>query len=114
MLGRGQLSGLPARQPASTGGGDAVIGDSSTTAHGSRAAAREARAEQYFEKDLAGQRAWYGKNASGFKARAQALGVSVVVAGAATTFLQVFGGAPWVAVATALLGGLIVLAEGWR
>ncbi len=62
--------------------------------HDPRAAAREARAERYFEHDLAGQRCWYGERVSRFKGRAQALGVGVVAAGAATSFLQVFGGAP--------------------
>ena len=46
--------------------------------------------------------------------RAQALGVTVVAAGAATTFFQVFGQVPWVPVVTALLGALVAVAEGWR
>ena len=79
-----------------------------------RAQARAARAERYFERDLAGQRGWYGTRATRFKARAQALGVTVVAAGAATTFFQVFGQVPWVPVVTALLGALVAVAEGWR
>ena len=79
-----------------------------------RAAAREARAERYFERDLAGQRRWYGERASRFKARAQTLGITVVAAGAATSFLQVFRGSSWVPVLTALLGAVVALAEGWR
>ena len=79
-----------------------------------RAAARAARAEHYFERDLAGQRGWYGERASRFKRRAQALGITVVAAGAATSFLQVFRGTPWVPVLTALLGAVVALAEGWR
>ena len=79
-----------------------------------RAAAREACAERYFEQDLAGQRRWYGERASRSKARAQALGIAVVAAGAATSFLQVFRDARWVPVLTALLGALVALAEGWR
>jgi hypothetical protein len=93
---------------------DAVVADSGSTGHDPWAAAREARAEHYFEHDLAGQRGWYGERAARFKTRAQLLGVAVIAAGAGTTFLQVFGGAPWVAVATALLGVLVALAEGWR
>jgi hypothetical protein len=49
-----------------------------------------------------------------FKARAQALGIAVVAAGAATAFLQVFRDARWVPVLTALLGAVVALAEGWR
>ena len=79
-----------------------------------RAVAREARAERYFERDLAGQRSWYGKRASGFKIHAQVLGIVVVGAGAATTFLQVLRDVRWVPVLTALLGALVALAEGWR
>ncbi len=79
-----------------------------------RAAAREARAEQYFKRDLEDQRRWYGERASAFKARAQLLGVSVVAAGAATSFLQVFRDARWIPVLTALLGAVVALAEGWR
>ena len=79
-----------------------------------RAQARAARAERYFERDLAGQRVWYGTRATRLKARAQALGVTVVGAGAATTFCQVFGQVPWVPVVTALLGALVAVAEGWR
>ena len=78
------------------------------------AAAREARAERYFEHDLAGQRGWYGKRASRFKIRAQVLGIAIVAAGAATTFLQVLRDVRWVPVLTALLGALVALAEGWR
>lgn len=42
------------------------------------------------------------------------LGFVVVAAGAATSFFQVFRDARWVSVLTALLGALVVLAEGWR
>ncbi len=79
-----------------------------------RAAVREARAEQYLKRDLEDQRRWYGERASRYKARAQALGIAVVAAGAATSFLQVFRGAAWVPVLTALLGAAVAVAEGWR
>ena len=79
-----------------------------------RAAVREARAEQYLKRDLEDQRRWYGERASRYKGRAQALGIAVVAAGAATSFLQVFRGSSWVPVLTALLGAVVALAEGWR
>jgi len=56
---------------------------------GPRMTARDDHAEHYFEHDLAGQRRWYSKRASELKARAQTLGVTVVAAGATTTFMQV-------------------------
>lgn len=93
---------------------DAAVDTSTHPEDNTRAGAREARAERYFERDLAGQRRWYGERASRVKARAQALGMAIVAAGAATTFFQVFGGAPWVSVLTALLGAVVALAEGWR
>jgi hypothetical protein len=40
-----------------------------------RTSAREARAEQYFERDLKGQRGWYGERASDVKQRSQRLGL---------------------------------------
>jgi hypothetical protein len=79
-----------------------------------RAAAREARAKHYFDCDLIGQRDWYSNHASRFKIRAQVIGITVVAAGATTSFLQVFHDASWVPVLTALLGALVALAEGWR
>jgi Protein of unknown function (DUF4231) len=77
-------------------------------------AAREARAEQYFEHDLAGQRRWYSDRASRFKTHAQVLGLAVVAAGAITAFLQVFRDVSWIPVLTALLGAMVAMAEGWR
>ncbi len=74
--------------------------------------ARGARAERYFEHDLAGQRRWYSERASHFKSRAQALGIVVIAAGAATSFLQVFRDARWAPVLTAPLGAVVALAEG--
>lgn len=79
-----------------------------------RAAAREVRAERYFEHDLAGQRRWYGERAARSKLRSQALGMAVVAAGAGITASQVFRGAWWVPVVTALLGAMVTVAEGWR
>ena len=93
---------------------DAAAADTPELEREPRAAAREARAERYFERDLAGQRRWYGDRASRFKTHAQVLGLAVVAAGAATSFLQVFRDARWVPVLTALLGAVVALAEGWR
>src|SRR3954467_12376470 len=79
-----------------------------------RASAREARAEQYFERDLKGQRRWYGERASAYKQRTQVLGLLVIGAGALTSFVQVFAAQPWVPVVTAALGAVVVLIEGWQ
>jgi hypothetical protein len=78
------------------------------------ASSREARADQYLERDLQVQRGWYSKHATRFKSRAQALGMALIAAGAATSFLQVFRDAFWVPVLTALLGAVVALVEGWR
>src|SRR3954470_15916279 len=79
-----------------------------------RARDREARAEQYFEQDLKGQRRWYSDRASAYKQRAQVLGLLVIGAGAVTSFVQVFSPQPWVPVVTAALGTVVVLTEGWQ
>src|SRR5215203_238434 len=79
-----------------------------------RAKAREARAQQYFEQDLKGQRSWYSERASTYKQRTQALGLLVIGAGAVTSFLQVFSPRPWVPAVTAALGAVVVLIEGWQ
>jgi Protein of unknown function (DUF4231) len=79
-----------------------------------RAKAREDRAEQYFDQDLKGQRRWYSERASSYKQRAQVLGLLVIGAGAATSFVQVFAVLPWVPVVTAALGAVVVLIEGWQ
>ncbi|MCF4130279.1 DUF4231 domain-containing protein [Methylobacterium sp. SyP6R] len=86
-----------------------------------RAGARQARSEQYLDNDLKGQRRWYSTRASAYKTRAQACSFAVIVAGAATSFLQVLPAgwlpaspANWVPVATAAFGALVVLLEGWQ
>jgi hypothetical protein len=71
---------------------------------------REARAERYFGQDLKGQREWYGKRASAYKNYTQILGLVVIAAGAATSFLQVFTPRVWVPAVTAGLGALVALA----
>jgi hypothetical protein len=79
-----------------------------------QAKAREARAEQYFEQDLKGQRRWYSERGSTYKQRTQVLGLLVIGAGALTSFVQVFAARPWVPVVTAALGAVVVLLEGWQ
>lgn len=79
-----------------------------------KADAREARAERYFARDLKGQREWYGAKASAFKKWAELLSIAIIAAGALTTLLQVFPDKVWVPIATAALGGLITVAEGWQ
>src|SRR3954447_2821655 len=79
-----------------------------------RARAREARAEQYFEQDLKGQRRWYSERASTFKQRTQVLSLLVIGAGAATSFVQVLAAQAWVPAVTAALGAVVVLVEGWQ
>lgn len=98
--------------------GDEGVDGAADTAAGQRraprVAARDARAEFYFEHDLAGQRGWYSERSRRFKVRAQALGFAVVAAGVATSFLQVFRNPSLTPVLTSLLGALVALAEGWR
>lgn len=79
-----------------------------------RATGREIRAEQYFERDLKGQRGWYSERASTYKKRTQVLGLLILGAGAATSFVQVFTEQPWVRAITAALGAVVVLVEGWQ
>ncbi|BCM88075.1 DUF4231 domain-containing protein [Methylobacterium indicum] len=85
------------------------------------AGTRQARSEQYLTDDLKGQRGWYSTRASAYKTRGQACSFAVIVAGAATSFLQVLPAgwlpaapANWVPVATAALGAMVVLIEGWQ
>src|SRR5881398_2886819 len=66
-----------------------------------RAKAREARAQQYFEQDLKGQRSWYSERGSTYKQRTQLLALLVIGAGAVTSFMQVFSPRPWVPMITA-------------
>jgi hypothetical protein len=88
------------------------------TAPDERKSAREARAQAYFEHDLKKQRDWYSDRASRYKTRSQVLSMFVIVAGVATTFVQMFGGQEQpqllVPVITAFLGGAITLTEGWQ
>src|SRR5689334_18316449 len=96
--------GSPSRACAYTTAEDASVTGNPGLQHDSQTTGREERAERYFEQDLAGQLRWYSDKATRYKERARLLGVSVIGAGAATAFLQVFGAALWVPVLTALLG----------
>lgn len=62
-----------------------------------RKSIRESRAQAFFEQDLSGQRQWYSARSSSYKSRAQILSLVVIGAGAATTFVQVFGEYWWTA-----------------
>jgi hypothetical protein len=75
---------------------------------------RDARAQAYFEQDLKGQRQWYSTHSSTYKSRAQILSLLVLAAGAATTFVQVFGENWWAPTTTAALGVFVILMEGWQ
>jgi Protein of unknown function (DUF4231) len=75
---------------------------------------RASRADQYFEQDLRNQLLWYDARATAYKRNAQGLAFLVIAAGSITTFVQVFGQAPWVSIITAGLGALVVFAEGWQ
>jgi Protein of unknown function (DUF4231) len=81
-----------------------------------RKSAREARAQAYFDQDLRKQRDWYSDRATLHKSRSQLLSMFVIVAGVATTFVQMFGQEQhwWVPVLTAALGGAITMTEGWQ
>jgi hypothetical protein len=79
-----------------------------------RAKAREARADEYFEQDLKGQRCWYSERAATYKQRTQVLSLLVIGAGAGTSFVQVLPAERWVPVVTAALGAVVVLVEGWQ
>ena len=79
-----------------------------------RAGTREARAQQYLDHDLQGQKDWYGKRASTCKQRTELLAFLIIAGGAATAFVQIFASAPWVPVVAAALGSMIALAEGWQ
>jgi hypothetical protein len=82
-----------------------------------RKSARAARAQSYFDQDLNKQLDWYSDRASVYKSRNQLLSIFVIVAGVATTFVQIFSQEqqlPWVPVITAALGGAVALTEGWQ
>lgn len=68
---------------------------------------RQARAEHYFSNMLKGQREWYSEKANQQKSRHLTLAITVIVAGAAVSILQVFPADEWIRIATALLGALI-------
>jgi hypothetical protein len=77
-------------------------------------------ANEYFEEkhNLDRQRSWYSGKASKNKKYCQWLGLAVILAGASTSFVQVWADSPttvsvnWVAIVTALLGVTVVVAKG--
>jgi hypothetical protein len=75
---------------------------------------RDRRATRYFETDLQGQRSWYSSKASRYKRSAELLGFLVIAAGVTTAFIPTISKAPWVPIATAALGAMIALTEGWQ
>jgi hypothetical protein len=77
------------------------------------ASAREILADHYFQKDLKGQQEWYGKRASKYNRSSQLVALTIIVAGATTSVVQIFN-MPWVPVLTAVLGALVAVAESWR
>ncbi|HJS84481.1 MAG TPA: DUF4231 domain-containing protein [Acetobacteraceae bacterium] len=77
-------------------------------------AERERRCAFYFDRTLAGQRQWYGRKASAYKRRAEALALLVIAAGALVAFIPAFGADPWVRITTGALGALVAVMEGWQ
>ena len=76
---------------------------------------RSAQAGKYFADHLEGQRKWYSDKASKYKSWSQALSLIVLTAGAATTIVQVFRSgseADLIAIITALLGAVVIIAKG--
>ncbi|MGO6683943.1 DUF4231 domain-containing protein [Rhizobium leguminosarum] len=65
------------------------------------------------KKDLGGQRNWYSSKAAKFKSRTEILAISIIAAGSATSFAQLFKH-DWVPFVTAALGVYVALAEGWQ
>jgi hypothetical protein len=77
-------------------------------------AERDALAERYFTKDLAGQRKWYSERAASFKKRSEFLGLLTIVLGALITFVQVFGTAKWLPIVSGAIGAVVAIAAGWQ
>src|SRR5215217_5992583 len=97
-----------------SGAGGAGMSNTALNMRDQVASSRSSRADQYFEEDLRNQLLWYDARATAYKWNAQSLAFLVIAAGSITTFVQVFGQAPWVSIITAGLGALVVFAEGWQ
>ncbi len=77
-------------------------------------------ADEYFEEkhNLDKQRSWYSEKASKNKKYCQWLGLAVIIAGASTSFVQVWAhgdnneAVRWVTIVTAMLGVIVVVAKG--
>jgi hypothetical protein len=75
---------------------------------------RDALAERYFKNDLADQKTWYSEKAGLFKTRSELLALLTIVLGALITFVQVFGGAPWLPIVSGSIGAIVAIAAGWQ
>jgi len=75
-------------------------------------AERKARAGRYFSVHLDNQCAWYNERSSHSKRVTHRLGIVVLVGGTMVTAMQVLPSHLWVQIATALLGGSVVVAKG--
>jgi hypothetical protein len=76
--------------------------------------ARDSAAERYFAKDLDGQRQWFSERAQSYKRRSEFLALLVIGLGAAVTFIQVLGAAPWMAILSGSIGAVVAIAAGWE
>lgn len=75
---------------------------------------RNTLAEQYFAKDLGGQQGWYDNRARSYKTRSELLALAIITLGASIPFIQVFGSAKWVAIASGAIGALVAAVAGWQ
>jgi hypothetical protein len=93
---------------------EGTVAEESITERDPVATARDARAANYFDRELNRQREWYSQKAGLLKKRSQALAMFIIAAGAGTAFFQIFGPHWSVSILTALLGAMISIAEGWQ
>jgi len=91
---------------------EASLDDASDDLADERYPDRKRRADHYFDVHLGKQRDWYSANAGKNKRWTSQLAFVVLASGAATTVIQLFDGHAWLPVATAVLGAVVVLAQG--
>ena len=77
-------------------------------------AERDALAERYFTKDLAGQRKWYSERAASSKKWSELLGLLTIVLGALITFVQVVVAVSWLPIVSGAIGAVVAIAAGWQ
>jgi hypothetical protein len=78
---------------------------------------RSAFAERFFTADLKKQREWYSEKAVHLKKRGEGLSFLVILFGALTALIQAFPETflhDWRNLASAMLGSLVVVVEGWK